>query len=540
MSTRRHSSGKPALDLLEEAVHLLRRAPARIFLRYYIGALPFILALLYFWADMSRSAFAHERVVPASCLLALLFVWMKFWHTAFCSSLRESLTGEPAGRWDFRRCFHAVSVQAALQPLALFIRPLAALITVPYVWVFAFFQNLLVLGDDATAGMGAVSKRAAAEAKLWPAEHHLAQGVLALFGVFVWINVVAGMFAIPFLLKSLFGVETTFTRSWAALANSTFLAASFAGAYLCVNPLTQAFYVLRCFYGESLRTGQDLRVELSRIQRHAASAIVVVLFFASLAPCAVAQSPAPESVEAARLNQAIEEVLTRREYAWRMPRELIPKDERSVLGDFFAGMIKTAIAWMQPVKRLIKQVIEWIDNYMRSRRPAEMDEHTGRAWLRSLRWLFIALTAATAAALCFLIWNRWKRGERRPQAVPEAMPAEPDLHAEDLTADLLPEDGWMQLAREMRERGQLRLALRALFLAGLAHLGSRNLLVLAKHKSNRDYDRDLRRRARTQGELAAIFGENKDAFERAWYGRHEVRDETLSRFSENLEKIRAC
>ena len=38
-------------SLVEEAVVLLRRQPLAL-ARYYIGALPFVLGFLFFWADM--------------------------------------------------------------------------------------------------------------------------------------------------------------------------------------------------------------------------------------------------------------------------------------------------------------------------------------------------------------------------------------------------------------------------------------------------------------------------------------------------------
>ena len=98
----------------------------------------------------------------------------------------------------------------------------------------------------------------------------------------------------------------------------------------------------------------------------------------------------------------------------------------------------------------------------------------------------------------------------------------------------------MQLAREHAARGELVLALRAAWLAGLAHLGQRELLRLARHKSNRDYDRELRRRARSQADLVAAFGENLNAVERAWYGRHAVTPDDFTTFTGNLERIRTC
>ena len=63
---QRRKQGRPALDLIEEAVHLLRTAPAGALAAYYLGALPFVLGLLFFWADMSTSAFARRHVAEAA------------------------------------------------------------------------------------------------------------------------------------------------------------------------------------------------------------------------------------------------------------------------------------------------------------------------------------------------------------------------------------------------------------------------------------------------------------------------------------------
>lgn len=577
--------GKPALDLLEEAVHLLRRAPAGVLATYAVGTLPFALGLLYFWADMSQSAFACDRAAEASFSVALLFLWMKCWQAVFCAHLRSVATDAPPPRWGLRRGARLALVQASIQPWGLFARPLAAVITLPYVWVYATFQNVLVLGDGADAGAGArvreVFRRSAAQSRLWPGAHYLAQSILTLFGIFVWINVVVAMLMLPSLLKSLLGLETPFSRSPSSMLNSTFFATSFVATYLCVNPLTQAFYVLRCFYGDSLKTGEDLRVELAAFVRAAraggSAALPAVamtmlpllgsvallatpvsaragamplppLLFLSAASEAVPVASAPGvgapagagAFDPARLDRTIEEVLNRREYAWRMPRERSPEPgERSWFARFLDGVGKTVESWVRPIKRWFGKLSDWLDSFARTR-DRQPDEAAGAAWLHSLRWLLYLLTAAIAGVLAFLIWKRWKQG--RAHAVAEVAPvsAAPDLAADEVTADQLPEDGWRRLAREMTDRGELRLALRALYLAGLAHLGARELVVLARHKSNRDYERDLRRRARTRGELIESFVDNVGAFERAWYGLHGVSRETLARFSANLERIRAC
>src|SRR5690348_1581919 len=67
MKRKTFQSGRAALDLIEDAVHLLRTTPASVWIAYYAGAVPFVLGLLYFWADMSCGAYAARRC-PASAL----------------------------------------------------------------------------------------------------------------------------------------------------------------------------------------------------------------------------------------------------------------------------------------------------------------------------------------------------------------------------------------------------------------------------------------------------------------------------------------
>jgi hypothetical protein len=155
--------------------------------------------------------------------------------------------------------------------------------------------------------------------------------------------------------------------------------------------------------------------------------------------------------------------------------------------------------------------------------------------VRPAVWVLLA-----AAAIWLLVLILRQRRARSGAVLAQAMAARPDLTQDDVSAELLPEDGWVQMARELMDRGELRLALRASYLAGLAHLGHRELLHLARHKSNRDYDRELRRRARAQPDLVASFDDSLRAFERSWYGEHEVTRETLRDFVRNLERIRAC
>jgi len=162
------------------------------------------------------------------------------------------------------------------------------------------------------------------------------------------------------------------------------------------------------------------------------------------------------------------------------------------------------------------------------------------AWLDVFQALLWVIVAALIGIILYFILKAWRQG--RTVRVVEAAPvaAMPDLADESVGADQLPEDGWLRLAREQMSRGDLRLAMRALYLACLAHLAERELVKLEKFKSNREYERELLRRARGRPEIPSAFSENVGAFDRAWYGLHEVTRDGLAGFERNVERIRSC
>lgn len=538
-------AGRPALELVEAAVHLLRTAPAGVLLSYYAGSIPGVLGLLYFWADMSRGAFARERLIEASLTAALLYLWMKCWHAVFASKLRAHLLLEREAPWTFTRVARLALVQTAVQPTGLFARLIAAQILIPYVWTYSFYQNVGVLGDGTRASLGEVVREAAKQAGLWPRQAHAALLCLFAFAVFVWLDVAFLAGLLPQMLKTFFGIETAFSRHLWAMVNTTTFAATLAGTYLCFDPIRKTVFVLRCFHGASLQSGEDLRVELKSLRRSGRAAVAALLLLgtllgSSLTPLRAAVSSPPQ-VESAPLNESLDRVLQRREYAWRLPREAAQADgEKGWLVTFIEGLWKKMVRTAKQVAKWIKKVWDWFRQIF-DRPPKERDsDGTGRIdWSQTARWTLLVLLVVGTGALAVLLW-RWHKGRRFEVATALPSQAVPDLNEEGVTADQLPEDGWVRLGRELMDNGELRLALRAYYLASLAHLGQRELIHLARHKSNLDYDRELHRRARGNGDLLDAFDTNLVTFERAWYGEHGVTPDTLGGFSQNLERIRAC
>src|SRR5204863_9217135 len=122
---------------------------------------------------------------------------------------------------------------------------------------------------------------------------------------------------------------------------------------------------------------------------------------------------------------------------------------------------------------------------------------------------------------------------------PAPAAAAPDLASEDVCAAELPEERWLDLARDLVARGEWRLAVRALYLAALAHLGSRELVRLARHKSNREYERELERRGAGLGAVVAGFRDAVAGYEPVWYGTHPASRGLYERVRAGVDRVRA-
>jgi len=547
------SKGKPALELIEEALHLLRHAPAGVHLCYYTGSVPFILGLLYFWSDMSRGAYAYDRIGEGSLMVGLLFVWMKSWQAVSVAKLRAFLSGSEEPQWTVARVARLTMVQAALQPTALFVRPVAMVITLPYGWVRAFYENAVVLGDGSD-GLRDLSRKSARQALLWQKQNHMVLLCMMLFGGLVWLNIVVLLDTMPHLLKTFTGIETAFTRSAYAVFNTTYLAASVGCAYLCVNPVTKCIYALRCFYGESLSSGDDLRLGMRRAVALAVSVLVLLLCAPSGAvaasqdgtvvspPAGQAASAHAGAVEPGALDSSIDRVLKRNEFAWRMPRQDAPVAKESFLGRFFGDAMRTMTEWVKPAKKwlggMFKKFINWVSGrHLPDNEPGERSFEGLKGLVNMIVWGLCVLIVILTA---WLVWKNRHAFRRRAPVMAEAIAAAPDLNSEDVVASQLPEDAWMKLASEMIAKGEKRLAVRAFYLATLAHLGLRDLIAIARHKSNRDYQRELLRRARARAGMQEAFGQSVSIFEGVWYGSHPTTDDLIEELSANMERIRTA
>ena len=172
------------------------------------------------------------------------------------------------------------------------------------------------------------------------------------------------------------------------------------------------------------------------------------------------------------LDRSIEQVLGRREFNWRLPREK-PADDNSDKGVFAAfmdGLIEALRSWAKAIGRAVKavvrgvaDVIDWLREKIFGRRAtAHESGSTGTDWMVSLQGLIFVLLVLVACAVVILFYRTWRRRGARKEIASEAVAPVPDVADENVTASQLPEDDWLKLARELMGKGELRLALRAL------------------------------------------------------------------------------
>jgi hypothetical protein len=499
---------------------------------------------------MSRSPAAPEHCAEAALGLALLFIWMKTWQSVFALRLRDLRDRVPPRPWTAGRVAKLATVQASFHATGLFVMPAAALLTLPFGWTYAFYQALTALGDGDGCRFREVAGRARAQAVLWPRQNHVVLSVLAACALFAVLNLFMAIIAGPTLLKMLLGIETAFTRSMWSFFNTTVLAVIFGLAYLCLDPLVKAAYALRLFYGEAFCSGEDLLIDL-RLQRPGRSVAAGVLLAGLLLPVpggldsASARSETEDAADLAEaprtdpaeLDRAISRVLGRREFAWRMPREENDQPEnRGILAAFLEEVWRIIGQGLEQVWEWIGAFFDWFRGlFPKPEAAAKTRGSPPRGWVRGL--LIALLLLAVAGLIAAVV----KRRKQPPTVVAEARsnPPAPDLADEGVAADELPSAGWNNLARELWEQGEPRLALRALYLGSLAHLAEQGMLSIARHKSNRDYQFELARRAHAVPGVTEAFGQNVLLFERVWYGMHAVTRELTDRFSVNQKRIMA-
>lgn len=610
---------KSPFDLIDEAFHLLRQTPISILLFYYIGSIPFTLAFLFFWTDMSKSGSASTHLFTEPVLLAFLFIWMKVFQSRFSWSLEHIIRLEKEPKFTLSRWIKCIGEQSFIQTIGLIIIPLSLFILIPFPAAYAFFQNITILGNGSGLKRNELIKKASNLAlkanrqnliltwilnpwslfmaafiimALYPIINQYFEYLTFLFplmlffslftmtlisplGAVVSINISLVLFTLPYLIKMLFGFESVFTLSPTLFMNSTFLATVCGLTYLTLDPLIKAAYTLRCFYGSTQKTGLDIIVFLKKATK---TAIVIFIIFLPLTAKIVYSKPLTknklnnlqttisqkktlgksekiekitgksEKIETVTINAAQIEnferecilILNEREFSWRLAKPYKPSDNsiKQFLREY-VGKIKLIVkSWFKKISKLLERFFDWIKKLFAPFDTNFMSKDNQYSTLQKISaFLQLILLLIVAVLVTIIILRIRKKVKKRVIKSEVPVMVDIDIEAEDIRADILPEDEWMRLARQNIDQGNYRFAIRALYLAILASLGKNNIIALHISKSDREYEREILNHKQAFPEIATIFSELVVQFERIWYGTYHATSELANRFISFKERI---
>jgi hypothetical protein len=181
-----------------------------------------------------------------------------------------------------------------------------------------------------------------------------------------------------------------------------------------------------------------------------------------------------------------------------------------------------------------RKILDWLHPEQQMRGNGQDAPVNRKAMLAMIALIVVLITAGL---LAFFI-RRTRSNVIAAHAVTAAAPAV-NLADESLTADRLPESEWLALADQWMEKGDFRLALRAMYLASLNYLSAHDLVSIRRWKSGLDYRRELARRARAKPEVPQAFTRSVAIFEQGWYGRHEVDRTMAESLANGLNEMRS-
>jgi hypothetical protein len=539
------------LVLLDEAVRLLRAASPATWIRHLIGSLPFAFSLLAAWSIVTDPHTSGAVWALAAFLSTLLFIWMNCWRAVYADRLLQQVSGRPAPL----RVVRLIALQCYFGALKLLVLPLAALVVFSYAETVAFFRYLSVLSLRPDLSPSQMIARARQLAGRNRAQAWAILPILLFLQLAVALNLAIMLAMLPQIFRMLTGYESAFSRSGMHfMSNPVFPVLVLTVSWIAFDPFVQAVYTVRYFQAESMETAEDLRIGLRRISPLADArgsdpkqsrdvpnpsrdrkgadlaakesgpsvrATILLVLLASLpAPLRAAVSPT-------NLRQSLEQAAQAPEYDWRLPAPAAASDSWLVrLTDRLLSISRSVGQTISDgLGRFFRWLIDRLSNSMSSTTPGG----PAAGGIHGVMYLLIALVLA---GIAFIVWQKRRALRAHRPVIAAADPIR--LDAEELTAGLLPEESWLALAERSVAEQNFRFALRALYLASLAWLGRQQFLTLHSGKTNHEYEIEMARRSRTWPEARTMFTANVAAFERAWYGEHEVTAQDIAEFRERM------
>jgi hypothetical protein len=556
------------LEALERGFALFQTTFAREAWRYYAGSAPLVLCFIPIWVLDGQIRISNGALLLEATLLAAAYLLRVCMVASYVQRVRERAFGVPASKPA-----SATAQTAAVGRLLAWKITLsaAALATLPSVagasWFYTACQFASLEaredGDERHSFGGCL-----ALANQWFGAGLLLFLMLFPLWIAVWLNGLILAIVFPQLLHSILGVNTLLSTQmglYSLVESSAFWLSLSAGAWLALDPVVKCTFVVVYQHLRSRREGDDLRgllASLPREQKKKAemiastgavssvsigalavlAAILLGIFqtettHASQVPSngSVTETPADSANQARvqKLRQALDQESHRTIYRWHDAKHPSSPTWFDKLLDRIGNSIKRA--W------------DAFTNFLHRLWPSSLSLPLGNekhGWrLKDLRLWLALLAALTLTTGAFLFW-RWRRSEPAQLSLPLATAALPDLSDGPVASDLS-EDEWFALASRLEGEGELRLALRAVYLGLLAGLMQREWLTIRRDRTNREYLNEFTRRWRRRpqaaldahAEIPEKLCDSLRQFDRVWYGSYALTPASVAAYRRDQREL---
>ena len=554
MATKNSDEHTP-LQILETTFHVLRKMPKTAISFYYIGTFPFITYLLYFFFDMAYSHNAYQSIGRQSLFLAVFFLWMKTWQSLYCYQVKSQYChiSRPITTKLVLKTFYQTFLY---QPLGLFLSIL--------VFFYPYYLALTVSMAEEDVSPQTCKKLTKQHLGL---NGPTVSSILTLFVIafFLFINILVLTVQAPDLAKAFFDIEIYNSANILTSGHfwGTFIFFSGLAIFLLIDPLVKATYTIKVFKDISFHNGEDIKMELQYLKKIRQSLLLIVVLFCGFS----AQAEAPTtpkkniSISAEDFDRQSDNTLNDRQFDRLSQRDVpLNKDgepiEMGFIEDTLKGILNTLTDLKDWVSERFKGLSDWFEDFFKRNKKKSSDapnpkKDTSSNWGNSeffsafagMGGLFKYLILGVALIVFALVgYKVFKSYRSRAQFTKEddglKMTDDPDLNDENLVADQLEEEQWLGLADQMKSKGDLRLAMRAVYLSHLSYLGEKNIIKIKKFKSNLEYGQEIAGKKHVYPHILDPFQDNVLIYDQVWYGLYPISIDLLNLFKQNIQKVK--
>jgi hypothetical protein len=559
-----------ALEALERGFALFKSTFASEAWRYYSGAAPLVLCFIPMWVVNGQIRISDAVLLTEAALLTGAYLLRAWSVSNYMQRVRERAFGVPRPRPEGAAAQLAAMGRLLAWKIVLSAAALVALTTfagAPWCYSACQFASLEAREDG--------SKRQTIGGCLALASQWFGGGLLLFLMLFplwiaVWLNGLIVALLVPQLLHSIFGVNTLLSTPmgmFALFRSSAFWLSLFAGAWLALDPIVKCSFVVVYQHLQSRREGDDLRGLLASLPREqqkkaqmiastAAGGRVAIGALVVLAAILAGTSPmaSARAAQAALTRSNTETPAeTAREAQIQKLRRALDEESRRAIYRWHDAEHPSPPTWFDKLLDKIQHQIEraWnaFRNFLRKLWPRALNLSPGKEkkgpWkLKDLRLWLALIAILTIGAGVVLFWLRRRREAAGQLSISLATAPLPDL-SDGAVASERSEDEWFALADRLEREGELRLALRSVYMGLLAGLAQREWLTIRRDRTNRDYLNEFTRRWRRRPQAALeqrieipekLRGSLRQ-FDRVWYGSHVPTPEAVAAYRQDQREL---